>query len=206
MTAGQHTSSSEQKNTGRIILVVVLIVGVATAVGLGVWYWQQQEINRLNDQVAELQQEQSEQVGSLNDRVRQLENELADTKDKLAQAEAGQQTASNQYTSIKGVTIQVDSPKKDSQVTSPLTITGMVPGSWSFEADFPVQLKDGGGNVVAQATAKLQGDWMTEDLVPFEATLTFTSPGGGAGTLVLQKDNPSGMPEHDDSVSIPVNF
>lgn len=46
---------------------------------------------------------------------------------------------------------------------------------------------------------------MTEEFVPFTATLRFTSP-GGHGTLILRKDNPSGLPEHDDALVIPVRF
>ncbi|MEK7614829.1 MAG: Gmad2 immunoglobulin-like domain-containing protein, partial [Patescibacteria group bacterium] len=78
---------------------------------------------------------------------------------------------------------------------------------WYFEASFPVELQDKNGNVIAQGPAQAQGDWMTDAYVPFEATLTFTKPADGeTGTLILRKDNPSGLPEHDDFVKIPVKF
>jgi len=111
------------------------------------------------------------------------------------------------FTSIKGVVIQLNSWTDDIQLTSPVTLTGQVPGSWSFEASFPVVLKDGAGNTVAQAPASLQGDWMTDDLVPFTVTLQFTKPAStAAGSLVLQKDNPSGLPANEDSLSVPVRY
>ena len=47
---------------------------------------------------------------------------------------------------------------------------------------------------------------MTTDFVPFSVTLTFVKPATATGTLVLQKDNPSGLPEHDASVEMPVQF
>ena len=47
---------------------------------------------------------------------------------------------------------------------------------------------------------------MTENFVPFEGTLTFTAPTSGKGTLVLEKDNPSGLPEHADELRMPVKF
>lgn len=48
---------------------------------------------------------------------------------------------------------------------------------------------------------------MTNNYVPFTAKLTFEAPeGGGAGTLILRKDNPSGLPENDDEIEIPVTF
>ena len=91
-------------------------------------------------------------------------------------------------------------------VTSPLTITGTAIGPWYFEASFPVELYDSSNNLLAQAPAQAQSDWMTEDYVPFSVTLTFVSPGSGTGTLVLRKDNPSGEPANDASITLPVIF
>jgi len=92
------------------------------------------------------------------------------------------------------------------QVTSPLTITGRARGYWYFEASFPVKLLDGDGNQLAIQPAQAQGDWMTEDFVPYSVTLTFPTPSTPTGTLILMKDNPSGLPENDDYLSIPVIF
>jgi len=44
-------------------------------------------------------------------------------------------------------------------------------------------------------------------MVPLEATLTFTADPNvysNRGALILQKDNPSGLPEYDDALEIPV--
>ncbi|NOS66821.1 MAG: hypothetical protein HOO67_00405 [Candidatus Peribacteraceae bacterium] len=101
--------------------------------------------------------------------------------------------------------ITVGFPKANAVVQSPLTVTGTARGTWYFEASFPIKLLDDQGNELASAVAQAQGDWMTEDFVPFVTTLTFTTT-AKMGTLVLQKDNPSGMPENDKSVSIPVRF
>jgi hypothetical protein len=102
--------------------------------------------------------------------------------------------------------ITVSSPLPGATITSPLIITGRARGTWYFEASFPVILKDAAGNILAQTPAQAQGDWMTADYVPFAATLQFTAPAGGQGTLILKKDNPSGQPENDDELSIPVTF
>ncbi len=111
------------------------------------------------------------------------------------------------YTSEGGVEITVAAPADGGLVESPLIVSGEVPGSWSFEADFPVELRDSDGEMIAQAPAMLQGDWMTEELVPFEATLEFPSQQEGSeGTLVLIKDNPSDNPDLDDRLEIPVVF
>jgi hypothetical protein len=102
--------------------------------------------------------------------------------------------------------IEVKTPLKNATVTSPLVISGNARGAWYFEASAPVELRDANGKVIAQGHVTAQGDWMTEDYVPFTATLTFTKPSTGTGTLVLKNDNPSGLPEHQKELDIPVKF
>jgi len=101
----------------------------------------------------------------------------------------------------------VSSPAPEEFITSPLTITGSARGFWFFEASFPVILTDWDGLIIAQGIATAESDWMTENYVSFHAELTFTKPGyGERGTLILKKDNPSGLPEHDAAVEIPIRF
>lgn len=102
--------------------------------------------------------------------------------------------------------IRLEAPLPDQTVASPLAITGQARGYWYFEASFPVKLYDDSNNLIAQGIATAQSDWMTEDFVPFRAELFFDQPSSGHGILVLEKDNPSGLPEHYDELSVPVNF
>jgi hypothetical protein len=102
--------------------------------------------------------------------------------------------------------IKIDSPRPNTVVTSPLEVTGEARGTWYFEASFPVKLLDGNGVQLAVIPAQAQSDWMTENFVPFKATLEFTAPTTDTGTLVLEKDNPSGLPENADSLIVPVRF
>ncbi|MFA4936917.1 MAG: Gmad2 immunoglobulin-like domain-containing protein [Patescibacteria group bacterium] len=102
--------------------------------------------------------------------------------------------------------IKVVKPQKQQLVASPLQVTGEARGTWFFEASFPIRLLDDQGNILAQGIAQAQSDWMTENFVPFVASLTFTKPSSDAGVLVLQKDNPSGLPEYDAQINIPVLF
>lgn len=92
------------------------------------------------------------------------------------------------------------------QVSSPLTVTGKARGYWYFEASFPAELLDANGNQLAITPAQAQSDWMTEDFVPFSVTLTYPTPATATGTLMLRKDNPSGEPQNDDFLAIPVVF
>jgi hypothetical protein len=87
-------------------------------------------------------------------------------------------------------------------VSSPLHIAGEARGPWFFEGSFPVTLLDANGRVLARRPAQARGEWMTEEFVPFEAELTFSQPTTPTGTLVLTRDNPSGLPEHAAEVRI----
>lgn len=102
--------------------------------------------------------------------------------------------------------IRVNAPSSGALITSPLTVAGEARGSWYFEASFPVRLVDAGGRELVVVPAQARGEWMTTSFVPFEVQLSFVPPSSPGGFLILQKDNPSGLPEHADSLVIPVRF
>ena len=102
--------------------------------------------------------------------------------------------------------IELNLPRTNTVVTSPLTVRGRARGPWFFEASFPVYLLDAAGDTLAATPAHADGEWMTTEFVPFTATLTFVPPAGGSGTLILEKSNASGLPEHDDELRVPVRF
>lgn len=102
--------------------------------------------------------------------------------------------------------IRVKSPAANDSVSSPLIIKGEARGNWYFEASFPIALYDANNVLLVEAPAQADGEWMTENFVPFELTLTFPKPRTSNGKLVLKKDNPSGLPEHDEQIEIPVIF
>lgn len=107
----------------------------------------------------------------------------------------------------KANVIRVTSPRPDEVVTSPLEVAGEARGTWYFEASFPVKLVDEQGMQLAAAPAEAEGDWMTEEFVPFKARLTFEPPaGGGKGMLILEKNNPSGLVAIADELRMPVSF
>lgn len=160
-----------------IMLAVLIFVLLGVLVGLGWW----------------LYTDQQNQISKLNTQVTELNKQLA-------------ARPITTYTSTKGVVVDVYVPVANTKVKSPLIVVGMVPGNWSFENNFPVQLKDSQGKVIAHASAQLHGTSQTSDLQPFTASLTVPAGQSGGGTLVLQYDNPSGLSDKADSVSIPVQF
>ena len=111
----------------------------------------------------------------------------------------------------KSDSIVLTSHAPGSVITSPLTISGRARGNWYFEASFPAILTDWDGRIIAQGPMSAKGEWMTTSFVPFEGTLEFVKPIAGdgygeRGFLILKKDNPSGLPEHDDAIEIPLYF
>jgi hypothetical protein len=102
--------------------------------------------------------------------------------------------------------VEVFSLRPGDIIQSPLTIKGRARGYWFFEASFPVRVQDASGTDLGSDIATAQDEWMTEEFVPFTATVEFSEPAGGFGFVVLQKDNPSGLPEHADEVRVPVRF
>ena len=103
--------------------------------------------------------------------------------------------------------ITVATPAPGAVIESPLTIRGRARGSWFFEGDFPILLKDADGDVIARSFVTATEEWMTPEFVDFSGSLSFTKPKPGSrGTLVLVKDNPSDLAELDDSTAIPVFF
>ncbi len=103
--------------------------------------------------------------------------------------------------------IYVNSPAPGETLSSPLTIRGKARGTWFFEGDFPVVLKDMKGTIIARGIVTAQGEWMTKEFVPFEGTLEFEKPAHvDSGTLIFRKDNPSDRPDLDDKMALSVFF
>jgi len=107
---------------------------------------------------------------------------------------------------VKTDLIQVNNILPNQTIENPLLIKGKARGTWFFEASFPIKLFDGNGLLLGTAIAQAQSEWMTENFVPFSANLEFPTSTTEKGTLVLEKDNPSGLPENAKEIRIPVIF
>lgn len=102
--------------------------------------------------------------------------------------------------------IVVDTPKPGDLVGNPVVVSGRARGYWYFEASFPVEIVDANGKRLAMVPMQAIGEWMTEEFVPFSSPVAFATTSAATGTIILHKDNPSGDPERDESVSIPIRF
>ncbi len=102
--------------------------------------------------------------------------------------------------------IQIETPRPNSAISGTVTILGKARGPWFFEASFPIELQSLDGKVIATSIATAQGEWMTENFVPFSTELEIPKNFSGKANLILKKDNPSGLPEHDDSLIVPLTI
>lgn len=111
--------------------------------------------------------------------------------------------------SPKNDLIRVTTPSAESSISSPVTIRGTARGMWFFEGSFPISIVNWDGLIIGEGVATAEGEWMTEEFVPFTATISYTvdpQTPYNRGAIILKKDNPSGLPENDDAIEIPVTL
>jgi len=102
--------------------------------------------------------------------------------------------------------VLVTDPSPNQKTTAPLLIRGKARGSWYFEGILSAELFDQNQKSLGAANLQANGEWMTEEFVPFEGELNFTPPQGSTGTLILKNANPSGLPENEKKLLIPLSF
>jgi len=101
--------------------------------------------------------------------------------------------------------VAVSYPLPDDLVSSPLEVKGKARGYWFFEANLPISLVAADGSLIVAHYAQAEDEWMTVDFVPFSSVLEFQTSAEN-GFLIISKDNPSGLPQYDASIRIPVKF
>lgn len=111
----------------------------------------------------------------------------------------------DEETGAKKAEPRIFSPEPNALITSPLIVKGEAPGTWFFEATLRLRLIDDKGNIIANSWAQADGEWMTENYVPYEGSLEFNTEAEKAELWVLN-DNPSGLPEYEVFVKIPVRL
>ncbi|KXK26380.1 MAG: Immunoglobulin-like domain of bacterial spore germination [candidate division WS6 bacterium OLB20] len=106
-------------------------------------------------------------------------------------------------------TISISNLTTGQSIRSPYTVRGQAEG-WFFEGEFPVKVYDRvGGTQIGLGFATVPeaaGSWTDGGMLPFTADVYFVANARTEGVIVLEKNNPSGLPENDESVSIPVRF
>lgn len=185
--------SSRKLNLWRSFSLILLVALLALA-GASYWYYQN-NVSRMNSQISDLTLERNQ----LQDQLSQQQ------KDFDAAAIQADQKSKTEHTSKNGQLVMITSPLANSQVTSPLEITGTVPGNWFHEGIFDIVLENSSGTVINKTTAEMIGSDQTKP-ANFKARLAWDSQETGNGILRLNRSNPSGLQANSDQVEIAVKF
>jgi hypothetical protein len=108
--------------------------------------------------------------------------------------------------------LQITSPQKGQQATSPLTVTAIVDNTnhkchWTvFEAQAgSIEVRNSKGQVIGKGKLTTQAAWMNEQPVTYTGTVTFNSAEATPSlTLVINEENPSGQP--GQQINFPLNY
>ncbi|MES3004784.1 MAG: Gmad2 immunoglobulin-like domain-containing protein [Patescibacteria group bacterium] len=109
------------------------------------------------------------------------------------------------YVNTSAERIVVDLPYPGAVTGKEFKVMGKA-RAFYFEGSFPVEVLDKDGNRLFIGPAQAQGDWMVDAFVPFEITVKVPDTYIGPATLIMHKDNPSGLPENDASMSFPITI
>ncbi|MFA6197765.1 MAG: Gmad2 immunoglobulin-like domain-containing protein [Patescibacteria group bacterium] len=182
--------------------IILVIIAIAAGLAIGYFQWHQPD----NADIAALDPNAN---GNHNT------NGNANNTNSLSNVNVNGNDNANQNTNTAGNTntgnatelsdlIQLDSPRANRVINSPISGNGQARGSWFFEASFPVRLEDANGRVIAQTQAQADGDWMTSEFVPFTFSLTAQLTYNQTYWLVLERDNPSGQANTTQALRVPV--
>ncbi len=197
--------------------IVLMVAAVILAVATG-WFWYQytqtniQKLSSFEECAAAgypVMETHPRQCRTPNGTLFTEKTEKTPQESREQSSPDGEETPTDEhteYTSAQDEVVRMKKPLANDVVTSPLSITGEVRGTWAFEGDFPVELTNQSKKTITKGVATLQGDFRTKEYVSFEATLEFSETENEKGFLILHKDNPRGDAEKNDSVEMPVRF
>ena len=121
--------------------------------------------------------------------------------------EVKEEAKGTEIISEKGVKIKLDNIKEGDTVEVGFEVKGSVTGSWFTEGVFPVRIIEKETNsVIITNTARADGEWETEDYVPFSFVIDAEIEKEGPFILRFDKSNPSALSDNYDYASLTVNL
>lgn len=185
--------SSRKISLWRTISFVMLIT-LLTLIAASYWYYNN-HVSHMNNQLSDLTLERN-----------QLQAKLKQQQKDLDQAAIQSDQKSNtEHTSKNGQLVTITSPLANSQVTSPVQVTGIVPENWFNQEVFEIVLENSSGTVIAKTTADMVASDQAKS-ANFKAQLSWDGQETGNGILRLNKANPSGLQANADQVEIALKF
>ena len=102
--------------------------------------------------------------------------------------------------------VSINSFEVSSTIQSPAQINGTIIGSWLFEGQTKIELRGFNSDLIAESTISTNQDWMTNEKINFQGKVNFDDPDENGGYLYIQKSNPSGLVNKQETFSVPVRF
>lgn len=90
------------------------------------------------------------------------------------------------------------------KVSGMVSYAGSVKNAYFFEANILINVLDANKNLLKGGYAMATTDWMTVEPVVFSGSIDFTGLPKGPAYIEIHNDNPSGLPENDKNILIPV--
>jgi hypothetical protein len=186
------------------LIITISVIVAAGAVFAAGWYLNEYYKNQQNDQ-------QTANINSFNDCV-DAGHPVQESHPRQCSVPGGDTfvedvdtTPEPTYVNATKEDITIATPEVNGTVTREFEVTGKAKGAWFFEGSFMLEVVSPSGDKVAQNIISAEGDWMQDGLVDFKSEIVqMPSAYRGEATLILRKNNASGLPEHDASVSIPI--
>lgn len=102
----------------------------------------------------------------------------------------------------------ISMPLVDKKLSYPITVKGIAPPGWLFEGSTTLKLLDKSGELIVQTTVMEDspGAWMSGENVKFSGVVDIEKPDSPYGYLIIEKANPSGLPENYDLFDMPVIY
>jgi Immunoglobulin-like domain of bacterial spore germination len=94
-----------------------------------------------------------------------------------------------QAATTQSAEVTVVAPLSGARISSPVSVEGIAPNNWFFEAVFPLELSVD-GEVISEAPAQAQTDWTVDCPVKFRGELKFNVAAEREAILTLAEDMP----------------
>lgn len=156
-----------------------------------------------------------------NAAANQVENTAPSTSGAVAPKPAAPKAASKAYSLhvlSSGKDVWYSSPSAENMIklTNPPVgsslspndmIAGLAKGPWYQAGVAPIIITDEKGSILAEGTIRAQGNWMTNESVPFIANIVIPAQASGSiGVIIIKNANPAGLPANDLSVETVFRF
>lgn len=185
-----------------VLLVVILVLGVVMAT---TWQRQSADTDNRDDGISINLEDIESFEGCVEAGFAVMESYPRQCRTPDGRLFAEEIEVQAEYDNASPDMIRVENPHPGGVVGKEFRVTGEARGPWFFEANFSIEVVSPSGSIIAGSFATAQGEWMTEEFVPFMSEIIdLPSAYTGPATLILYKQNASGLPENEASVSIPI--